>query len=341
MLTKRIASPLVPLAPSMFPGGQPIDLVSLDDVKLELGITNTTDDAWLALIITRCSTAAETYCNRVFQPSMWMDQVWPGRDAYPYQLPPRIDELSLWQWPILSAPSPAQTAPPQAPTLSAGAGGALAAAIYYVRTTYLTASGETAASLESRISLPAGQLFAVAAPGPDQLGVAIAWNVYASSTPFTETLQNAAPISLMTGWALPPTGLVAGEPAPDYVTIVENTILAPTSLTESVDFEIDETLGKAHRFFRVDRQPQPWGLPVTAIYTAGFDPIPPDVQDAVLLMVKARWFSRTRDPAIKSQNAVGIYQASYNQLAAGTTSATDMPSDAQAKLDQYRRLVIA
>ena len=41
----RIVSVVTPAA-ALFSGGQPIDLVALADVKLELGLTETADDAW-------------------------------------------------------------------------------------------------------------------------------------------------------------------------------------------------------------------------------------------------------------------------------------------------------
>ncbi len=341
MLTRRIAAELIAPAASLFtPPGNPIDLVSLADVKLELNISGTADDTWLMSLITRCSTAAATYCNRTFQPSLWRDQVWPGMDSYPWQLPPRIDLLSLSQWPILSLPSPAMTAPPQTPTLTAAGGGALSTAIYYVRTTYLTPSGETAGSLEARIVLLANQIFNVANPGPDEELIATGWNVYVGHTPWSGTLQNASPIGINSGWSLPTSGLITGAAIPNYLTIVENALLAPTPLAEDVDFEIDHLLGEATRFFAIDRQPKTWGLPIIAIYQAGFNPIPQDIQDAVILMCKGRWFGRLRDPLIRSQNAVGIYEAAYF-FGTGPGGQGDLPVDVMAKLDRYRVPVMA
>lgn len=47
--------------------GASIDLTVLNTVKTELGITNTTNDAWLQTKITQASAAIAASCDRVFQ----------------------------------------------------------------------------------------------------------------------------------------------------------------------------------------------------------------------------------------------------------------------------------
>lgn len=49
------------------------DLTTLATVKTELGITDTTLDAWLSAQITQASQAAATYCNRVFAKETLLD----------------------------------------------------------------------------------------------------------------------------------------------------------------------------------------------------------------------------------------------------------------------------
>jgi hypothetical protein len=340
----RIVSVVTPAA-ALFAGGQPIDLVALADVKLELGLTETTDDTWFAKTITRLSAAANTFCDRVLVARSYFEQVWPFRDAYPWQSPTRVMPLQLARWPLAVTPSPSGTAPAQAPALSAVAGGALAARGYSVRLSYVTPAGETAAGLPASISLAADTLMAVAAPGPDLYQVATGWNVYASATAGAETLQNATPIALNAAWTEPTGGLVAGNALPAYVLAVENVNLpfqpnsafGPTPLAEGVDFVADAETGELTRLSAAGLA-RSWGtVPVAALYPAGFtaSTLPPDVSDALILLVKARWFARNRDPLLRSANVEGVLAQTW-ALGAGLGAETDFPPDVQAKLERYR-----
>ncbi len=68
------------------------------------------------------------------------------------------------------------------------------------------------------------------------------------------------------------------------------------ALADTVDFRVDAEAGQ---LVRLNEQTYPtawraWPLAVT--YRGGFETIPPDVQDAVIRLVKARWIGRGRDP---------------------------------------------
>ncbi len=82
-------------------------------------------------------------------------------------------------------------------------------------------------------------------------------------------------------------------------------------------------------------------MPIIVQYQAGYATIPLDVQDAVLLMVKTRWFARQRDPMMKMENTEGVYSgntAARNwALAARAISAPDVAS----MLERYRTLKMA
>lgn len=335
MLTQRITKTLVAPSVSLFGGGQPIDLTSLAAFKQEIGLVTTTDDAWISAKITSLSQAAEDYCSRLFIPALYQDQIWPAKDAYPWQLPPRIAPLPLEQFPILGPASTAFTPPPGAPTLSYGGGGSLAAATYYVRISYVTNTGETGLSLERFIEVPANCLLNVANPGADLYNKAIGYNVYVGVASFAETLQTVTPINVNVNWTLPGSGLISGAAMPQYVTVVENSPISPCPLAEGEDYLVDRTTGLLTRLFQTDKQPKSWGLPIIVIYWAGFTTIPDDLQDAVILMMKGRWYGRTRDPNIKSQNVEGVYSASY-YFATGPGGQGDMGVDANAKLDRYK-----
>ncbi|MEJ0093400.1 MAG: hypothetical protein WDN46_08175 [Methylocella sp.] len=350
---------LIPAVPA-FQGGAPLDLISLADIKLELKIASGADDVWLKDVITRQSRAVAKFCNRVFQVQTYQDQFWARREAHPWQIHGGFLPLQLAHWPIVARISPAGIAPPHAPFLSADAGGALAASIYYVRITYVTAEGETAPSLETRLVVGAGNLLQVAGPPLDKNALAIGWNVYASTTSFGEKLQNAAPMPIGEAWTLPATGLVtATQSPPNSVTVVENvhspispvsvpprtfpsqSALHPESVAEGVGFLVDHTSGQLARL-SFDGNVRQWpALPIIVQYQAGYVEIPDDLREAVIRLVKMRWFSRERDPLIRSENAAGVYEAQYF-YGSGPGAAEDMPADIGAMLDRnYRVPVIA
>jgi hypothetical protein len=98
--------------------------------------------------------------------------------------------------------------------LSQVAGGTIAGTTYYVKTTWVTSTGETAESAETSLAVSADYLLVAASPGSAPPN-AIGWNIYVSSATGTETKQNGStPIPVGTSWTLPTTGLVAGASAP-------------------------------------------------------------------------------------------------------------------------------
>lgn len=112
---------------------------------------------------------------------------------------------------------------PAAPVLSSSAGGALAAATYYVKTTYVAGAGETLPSAESTLAVVADDVLNVASPVGS--GGATGYNVYVSTATGTETKQNAAPIAIGTPWVEPVTGLIAGAALPAASTFPNTHIL--------------------------------------------------------------------------------------------------------------------
>src|SRR6185369_4072573 len=91
----------------------------------------------------------------------------------------------------------ATIAAPAAPVLSqftpiAGTGisGYSANTTYFVKTTLVTAGGETTPSTESSLLVSKGNLLTVAPPAKDTGGYAVGWNVYVSTVTNTERIQN-------------------------------------------------------------------------------------------------------------------------------------------------------
>jgi len=110
---------------------------------------------------------------------------------------------------------PAAPPPPQAPTLSQVAGGALAARTYYVFLTFQTAAGEGLRGPEASIAISANMLAKVTGQAfIDGSTPPTGYNVYAATTPGSGTKQNVSPIALATDWTEPATGLVSGSLPP-------------------------------------------------------------------------------------------------------------------------------
>jgi hypothetical protein len=75
-------------------------------------------------------------------------------------------------------------------------------------------------------------------------------------------------------------------------------------------------------------------LPVTVAYEAGFSTIPDDIEDAVIRMIRARWFARNRDPYLMSETIPGVREARW-WIATGD-QAGNMPPDVVDLLENYR-----
>lgn len=80
-------------------------IVSLSDVKDELGITSGDQDALLTRYIKAATTAAEQYCNRIFSAISVKDEFWPEREDHAYQVIPKTPQLVVSQWPIIAVES--------------------------------------------------------------------------------------------------------------------------------------------------------------------------------------------------------------------------------------------
>lgn len=195
-------------------------LITLSDVKLELGITGTTDDTWLTSVIDRASLAAAQYCNRTLVSETVKDQFWPQRDGYPWIIPGGIWPLQLTRWPVSSVSS-----------------------------------------------------------------------------------------------------------------VVENDV----TLTVTTDYLLRSAEGQ---LVRLDSRAYPKKWPAFTIavqYVAGYQTIPSDLQDAVIRMVKSRWFMRSRDPLLKQEDVPGVYSAAY-WVSTGSEGA--ITPDVADLLDNYRVPVV-
>lgn len=123
-------------------------------------------------------------------------------------------------------------------------------------------------------------------------------------------------------------------PAVTVSTVTENDI----ALDDGSDFSVDKDNGLLLRLDGL-KYPTVWGAwPISVTYDGGFEPIPPDVEDAAIRMVKARFLAKGRDPNLKQENIVGVREVSY-WIATGS-DAGNMTPDIEDILDNYRPKVL-
>ena len=80
-------------------------LVSRSAFKKDLGIAGTADDGYIDALIAQASTLAARHCNRVFPVETILDEFWPERDAYPFQVRGGVAPLQLSRWPVVTVAS--------------------------------------------------------------------------------------------------------------------------------------------------------------------------------------------------------------------------------------------
>jgi hypothetical protein len=158
----------------------------------------------------------------------------PSEKTFHIGTPYSANSIQSLAWAAIAAPT-ANGA------LTATAGGGLAAATYYVRSTWVTPSGETTATPETSLAVVANNVVNVAAPASPP-AAAIGWNVYVSTATGTETRQNGAtPIARGAAWVQPTSGLVAGAALPATSTAggqVTATTLTNHGVTVTSPFQI-------------------------------------------------------------------------------------------------------
>ncbi len=122
-------------------------------------------------------------------------------------------------------------------------------------------------------------------------------------------------------------------------TVTENGV----ALVENTDFMVKYDVGQLLRL-DVNGWPKRWpALPTIVQYPAGYkltDPDFADVADAVIRMVKARYFAQARDPALRSENISGAYEAQYWFASGPGAAVGNLTPDVEALLDKYRVPVV-
>jgi Phage gp6-like head-tail connector protein len=111
------------------------------------------------------------------------------------------------------------------------------------------------------------------------------------------------------------------------------------ALLENTDFMVKYDVGQLLRL-DVNGWPKRWpALPTLVQFSAGYqitDPEFADVFDAVTRMVKARYFAQMRDPALRSENVAGAYEAQYWFASGPGAAVGNLTPDVEALLENYR-----
>ena len=131
--------------------------------------------------------------------------------------------------------------PTTAPSLSSVVAGSLAGATYYVKYTYVNATGETTPSSESTLTVAANSELVVTSPS--FISGMLGWNVYIGLTSGSETKQNGSTsIAYGTNYTVATGSLVAGSALPTanttnlmYVTAGQSQPAASTGLWSASD----------------------------------------------------------------------------------------------------------
>lgn len=82
-----------------------------------------------------------------------------------------------------------------------------------------------------------------------------------------------------------------------------------------------------------------WGARVVVEYRAGYEllaGLPHEVERACIDLVKARYFARSRDPALRSEAILDVINASYTSSSSAATK-RGLPLDIAERLDAFRR----
>jgi hypothetical protein len=123
------------------------------------------------------------------------------------------------------------------------------------------------------------------------------------------------------------------------VTAVASVVEDGTTLT-TADWELDEDSGRLWRLDS-DGNRASWApAPIAVTYTGGYvmvTGLPDELERACLDLVKARWFARGRDPALRSESVAGVGDFAY-QIGMPGGGTGGIPDTVAAVLDNYRRV---
>lgn len=134
-----------------------------------------------------------------------------------------------------------------------------------------------------------------------------------------------------------PETLAALQLSRSAVTAIVSVQEAGLPLNPETDFALDGAAGILYRL-APDGDLAAWSLPTIVVFQAG-EAVPPDLADAAVRLVKARFYAQGRDPLLRSESIPGVREASWWVSASSEDGA--FPPDVADLLDHYRTPVIA
>jgi len=137
--------------------------------------------------------------------------------------------------------------------------------------------------------------------------------------------------------------LYPGEPlrTRQFPIVVDDTGVPLVAVSEdgtAVDVSFWDVYPEEGTLYRLDGDTvTSWtGTTLLVDYTAGYDPIPADVQGAALEWLTARWFAVGRDPALRSETIPDVISQVYAGESGAGTSGGAIPPGARDLLAPYK-----
>lgn len=122
------------------------------------------------------------------------------------------------------------------------------------------------------------------------------------------------------------------------VGVVTSVVEDGVTLTADDDYELDETTGQVWRLDGNDCRRMWTFRKVVATFVGGFNPVPVDIQKAVLKLLTQFRLSQGRDSQVKSEEVPGVLRQDFWVGAVGENGA--LPPDVSSLLDPYRRVPV-
>jgi hypothetical protein len=123
--------------------------------------------------------------------------------------------------------------------------------------------------------------------------------------------------------------------------ILSQAPIDPTTLVITLDGTVlDATAYTLDSFAGLLYRTAGWSMSTSLVvaYTAGFDPIPPDVEQAVLDLCVMENSGRGRDPMLRAKETPGLGRSEF--WVGGLPGSPAIPQDIAALLDPYHRGLI-
>lgn len=125
-------------------------------------------------------------------------------------------------------------------------------------------------------------------------------------------------------------------PVLEVISIIED---GTTLLPET--YEVDEELGRIHRLSEGFRSG--WWIPSVVVeYRAGFEllaGLPYELERCCVDLVKVRYFSRSRDPALRSERILDVIDTSFTSVSSASMK-RGLPRDIAERLDAFKRYAL-